>query len=87
MVDLMDTSIILEAVYERDIDLLLLEEMHVSTPFRRWLEVTIIGEQLEEASFIDAYHSILRRNVGWSRRIGPRAPLFGCEQSEMSDPH
>jgi hypothetical protein len=53
-----DNCIILEAVYERDVDLLLLEEMHVSTPFRRWLESAIIGEQLEEASFIDAYHSI-----------------------------
>ena len=62
----MDNSIILEAVYERDIDLLLLEEMHASTQFRRWLEQTIIGDQVEEASFIEACHSICGVTPGGS---------------------
>jgi len=47
----------IEAVVERDIDLLLLEEMHVSTSFRSWLIKLVYGTDTEIASFEGAWHS------------------------------
>ncbi len=49
---------ILEAVTERDIDLLLLEEIHASDDFRRWLRERAFGDEGTEIQFINAWHSV-----------------------------
>ncbi|OGO28028.1 MAG: hypothetical protein A2W33_06175 [Chloroflexi bacterium RBG_16_52_11] len=49
---------ILEAIYERDIDLLVLEEMHVSPAFRKWLVDIVLEQKVELAQFLNARHSI-----------------------------
>jgi hypothetical protein len=46
----------IEAVQERDMDLLLLEELIVSAEFRDWIVNQITGEKIKE--FIGAWHSI-----------------------------
>ena len=46
----------IEAVQERDMDLLLLEELIVSAEFREWIVKQITGERIKE--FIGAWHSI-----------------------------
>ncbi len=46
----------IEAVQERDIDLLLLEELHVSPKFRKWFAKEITGKKMKD--FVGAWHSI-----------------------------
>jgi hypothetical protein len=46
----------IEAVQERDMDLLLLEELIVSAEFRGWIVEQITGEKIKE--FMGAWHSI-----------------------------
>jgi hypothetical protein len=47
------------AVSERDIDLLLLEEMHTSAEFVRWLIEKTFGTSEGSAEFVSAHHSIV----------------------------
>lgn len=62
----MEETAILEAVTERDIDLLLLEEIHASEFFRKWLASTIVGADAAGFSFVNAWHSILDPSLGES---------------------
>lgn len=45
-------------VAERDIDLLVLEELHVSEPFRVWLAEKVFGRAVRLESFVGAWHSV-----------------------------
>jgi hypothetical protein len=55
----------IEAVSERDIDLLLLEEFTVNAGFRAWFVETAV-DKLSGASFIGAFHSISDARLGES---------------------
>lgn len=48
----------LKYVSERDVDLLLLEEIHVSAPFRSWLIEQVCGPHVQCHSFLGAWHSV-----------------------------
>jgi hypothetical protein len=54
----MEETNILEAITERDIDLLVLEEIHVSVAFRKWLATAVFGADAQVAEFINAWHSV-----------------------------
>jgi hypothetical protein len=56
----------IECVAERDIDLLLLEELHVSTAFRAWLLGQAFGRDFENARFLGAWHSVSHPTLGES---------------------
>jgi len=59
----------IEAIQERDIDLLLLEELHSSKAFRSWFVKNTIGNEKLCGSFIDAWHSLNHTNLGESDLI------------------
>lgn len=44
--------------YERDIDLLLLEEIHANRAFRGWLVAEVMGHSFDAGEFVDALHSV-----------------------------
>ena len=48
----------LQSVVERDVDLLLLEELHVNERFRSWFLGRVLGPGGETAKFVDAWHSV-----------------------------
>lgn len=48
----------IECVTEHDIDLLILEEMHVSAGFRSWLISQVFGPEVHGNQFIGAWHSV-----------------------------
>ena len=60
----------IEKVFERDVDLLVLEELHVSEPFRRWLIEKVIGPDLGLGRFVGAWHSVP------SLRVSSLSPAF-----------
>jgi hypothetical protein len=62
-------KIFIEAVYERDIDLLLLEEMHSSTEFQDWLTNKVFGTRNVAHSFQGAWHSVTDPALGESDLI------------------
>jgi hypothetical protein len=45
-------------VLERDIDLLVLEELHVSEAFRRWFLEQVLGPNQPAPEFVGAWHSV-----------------------------
>jgi len=57
---------VLEAVTERDIDLLFLEEFHASESFRQWFRDRVLNPQAAEAKFINAWHSVTAPGLGES---------------------
>src|SRR6266446_6305035 len=56
----------IEAVAERDIDLLLLEEFHVSDEFRSWFVNQVLPDSLTNTSFEGAWHSVTQPRLGES---------------------
>lgn len=56
---MLDERGILETVHERDVDLLLVQELHVSPAFRRWF-VGALGEDC--TAFVGAWRSVTRYN-------------------------
>lgn len=60
------TSQILAYISEREIDLLLLEELHVSEDFRAWFVSQVFGTRVQCAQFVAAWHSISQSNLGES---------------------
>lgn len=56
----------LEVVTERDIDLLFLEELHVSQEFREWVVEVVYGSGLNPINFIGAWHSLSHPTLGES---------------------
>jgi len=73
---------IVEAVTERDIDLLLLEEIHASGEFRAWLQQKVFTDGVER-NLVDAWHSISDAALGesdlvvlWSDGSGNVAALL-----------
>lgn len=56
----------IEAVYERDIDLLLLEEMYSSTEFQDWLINKVFGTGNVAHKFQGAWHSVTDSELGES---------------------
>lgn len=56
----------IEAVSERDIDLLLLEEFHCHPAFRDWMAATCFGPAFTVSSFGGAWHSLTAANLGES---------------------
>lgn len=60
------TSQILAYISEREIDLLLLEELHVSDVFRAWFVSQIFGARVQCAQFVAAWHSISQSGLGES---------------------
>ena len=57
------------SVAERDIDLLLLEELHVSVPFSSWFLNHIFGLEVSSSNFIGAWHSVSHVSFGESDLI------------------
>jgi hypothetical protein len=49
---------LIEAITERDIDLLLLEDIHASSDFAAWLVKQVFGPDVSLGKMISAYHSI-----------------------------
>lgn len=64
--DTMNAAAILAAVTERDIDLLLLEEVHVSPAFRRWLAATLLDWHDPGLRLLKAMHSVTVAALGES---------------------
>jgi hypothetical protein len=56
----------IEAVAERDIDLLMLEEFHVSDEFCSWFISQVIPDGLVYTSFEGAWHSVTHPHLGES---------------------
>lgn len=56
----------IECVAERDIDLLLLEELHVSAAFRSWLVGQAFGQDACCTRFLGAWHSVSHPTLGES---------------------
>lgn len=56
----------IESVSERDIDLLLLEELNVNESFRRWFIAKTLGLSHSNFGFVGAYHSIIDAAYGES---------------------
>jgi hypothetical protein len=56
----------IECVAERDIDLLFLEELHVSSEFRSWLVSEAFGHETNCARFLGAWHSLTHPTLGES---------------------
>lgn len=56
----------LKAVLERDIDLLLLEELHCSPMFQAWLACRIFGASAVPAKLLGAWHSVTHPTLGES---------------------
>src|SRR6478672_5986605 len=54
----------IECVAERDIDLLLLEELHVSAAFRVWLVGQAFGQDVCCTRFLAAWHSVSHPTLG-----------------------
>jgi hypothetical protein len=52
------------AVAERDIDMLLLEEIHVSEPFRNWLAIRLLPDGAKKIEFLGAWHSVYDAKLG-----------------------
>ncbi|MEE9140086.1 MAG: hypothetical protein V3U18_04850 [Alphaproteobacteria bacterium] len=60
---------VFSVVAERDIDLVLLEELHVSPSFRTWFVQSLFGETLQMAKFVGAWHSVTDASLGESDLI------------------
>ena len=56
----------IEAVAERDIDLLLLEEFHCSPAFRAWFGERVFGAESPRMELIGAWHSLTHPVLGES---------------------
>ncbi|MGK2942382.1 MAG: hypothetical protein ACSLFJ_11990 [Immundisolibacter sp.] len=52
------------AVTERDMDILLLEEIHVSEPFRTWLTRCLCPDAGPKVEFVGAWHSLREAKLG-----------------------
>src|SRR6516164_4089717 len=65
----LDTLIPLESVAERDIDLLLLEEFHVSDSFARWFWKRAFRQDAPVRARLSAWHSIADTQLGESDLI------------------
>ena len=59
----------IECVAERDIDLLLLEELHVSAAFRSWLLAEVFEPDVRCNKFLGAWHSVSDPALGESDLI------------------
>jgi hypothetical protein len=71
----------LECVAERDIDLLVLEELHVSPPFREWFLSQSVGVGVDSFHFVGAWHSISHISLGESDLVA----IFGdVQQKKMA---
>jgi hypothetical protein len=57
----------LEAISERDTDLLLLEELSVSKSFRKWFVKTFLNDEIEE--HIGVWYSVHQKDLGESDLI------------------
>jgi hypothetical protein len=60
----MNMPLIAAYISERDIDLLLLEELYVSADFRSWLVERVFGSSARIAEFMGAWHSVDHYNLG-----------------------
>lgn len=58
---MIEQDIYLESVRERDIDLLLIEELHVEPAFQQFILKSLIPQQ-EPANFVGAWHSVSTHN-------------------------
>lgn len=56
----------IECVAERDVDLLFLEELHVSASFRSWLLAEVFGPDVGCGNFLGAWHSVSHVTLGES---------------------
>ncbi|MBM3997134.1 MAG: hypothetical protein FJ303_23735 [Planctomycetes bacterium] len=56
----------IECVAERDVDLLILEELHVSASFRSWLLAEVFGPDVGAGQFLGAWHSVSHVTLGES---------------------
>lgn len=56
----------IEAIQERDIDLLLLEELYCSFKFREWFIEKTIGKNKSFIKFLGIWHSLNKANLGES---------------------
>ena len=72
-----------EAVYERDIDLLLLEEFHVNQAFRCWLTEQFSGQKTVALEFKGAWHSLTETELGESDLILLQKTAAGEKQAIM----
>ena len=54
----------IEAVTERDVDLLLLEEIHCSNLFRDWFLKQVYIESTSKETFVGAWHSVIHPTLG-----------------------
>ena len=62
----MHTLDIIAYISEREIDLLLLEELHVSAEFRSWFVSQVFGTSVQCAKFLAAWHSVDHSSLGES---------------------
>lgn len=62
----MENLIPIEAIQERDIDLLMLEELYSSDKFRKWFLENTIGNRLSGSKFLGAWHSLDKASLGES---------------------
>ena len=62
----MKTLDIIAYISEREIDLLLLEEMYVSAEFRSWFFTQVFGTSVQFAQFVAAWHSLDHSSLGES---------------------
>jgi len=65
----MEENNFIEAVQERDVDLLLMEEFHSSELFRKWFLNKLGFEKENSSKFIGAWHSISHSDLGESDLI------------------
>jgi hypothetical protein len=56
----------IEAVAERDIDLLLLEELRCAPEFREWFSSHALGQDADQLRFLGAWHSVTDAALGES---------------------
>ena len=62
----MNARAFIEYVAERDIDLLLLEELHSSASFRSWMIAHVLGPGFGAVAFVGAWHSLTDPGLGES---------------------
>jgi hypothetical protein len=62
----MQTLDIIAYISEREIDLVLLEEMHVSAEFRSWFVSQVFEATVQCAQFVAAWHSVDHSSLGES---------------------
>lgn len=73
----------LECVAERDIDLCVLEELHVSATFRSWFLTQVFGPDPSDLNFLGAWHSICHVLLGESDLVALFAEGSGSKAAVL----